>query len=382
MQVASRQGRNLNVYSNSTYIRSLWDKTNFLDYFCLQFFYDSLKMNRDPLSEVMTNQRFPVTESTLSAFHVGQFLQKTYNLGSLTECRLFRTGINHLYTVTDGGNKYVFRIYTLGWRSKHEIAEEVRLLNHLEDNHIPISFPIADQDKNFIQEFDAPEGKRFGVLFSFAKGEKKSRFTAENSFQVGLAMGRMHKVTAGFELQRVTYTTEVLLVNSLKRAKLFYKSGSEEMNFVIRTTDSLLAKYKNIGLGELRTGAIHLDIWFDNMHFNGDKVTIFDFDFCGNGWLCYDIAYFMVQLYNTNPIESEYHDKLNRFLDGYGSIVKISGEEFRIIPLLAVSIWFFYLGVQCEKFDTWSNLFLNEDHLKRFIAAIKKWIAYNKLKFE
>ena len=286
----------------------------------------------------MTNKNFPVTESTLSAIHLGHFLQKKYNLSSATDCQLFRTGINHLYILTDGENKFVFRIYTLGWRSKQEIAEDVRLLNHLKVNYIPISFPIADQDHNFIQEFDAPEGTRYGVLFSFAKGEKKSRFTAENSYQVGLAMGRMHKVTAGFELQRVTYTPEVLLVRSLESAKQFYKPDSDEMNFV--------------------------------------------FDFCGNGWLCYDIAYYMVQLYNTNPVETEYQDKLNRFLEGYKSIVKISDEERKIIPFLVVSIWFFYLGIQCEKFDTWSKLFLNEDHLKRFIATIKKWMAFSNFEME
>ena len=330
----------------------------------------------------MSNQNFPVTESTLSAFHLGQFLQKKYNLNLATECKLFRTGINHLYTVIDGELKFVFRIYTLGWRSNVEIAEEVRLLNHLKDNQIPVSFPIADQDRNFIQELEAPEGKRFGVLFSFAKGEKRSRFTAENSYQVGLAMGMMHKVTAGFELQRVTYTPEVLLVRSLENSQKFYKPDSDEMDFVVHTTNSLLVKYKNIGLDGIRTGAIHLDIWFDNMHFNGDEVTIFDFDFCGNGWLCYDIAYFMVQLYNTNPVETEYQDKLSRFLKGYESIVKISDEEWKIIPFLVVSIWFFYLGVQCEKFDTWSNLFLNEDHLRRFIVTIKKWIAYNNIVME
>ncbi len=330
----------------------------------------------------MYNQNFPVTESTLSAYYLGHFLQKKYHLSSATECKLFRTGINHLYTITDGDEKFVFRIYTLGWRSRLEIAEEVRLLIHLKAYNVPVSFPISDQDQNFIQKFDAPEGTRYGVLFSFAKGEKRSRFTPENSYQVGLAMGRMHKVTDGYDLQRVTYTPEVLLVNSLESAKQFYKHDSDEMNFVVHTTNSLLAKYKNIGMDGLRIGAIHFDIWFDNMHFNGDEVTIFDFDFCGNGWLCYDIAYFMVQLYNTNPVETEYQDKLNRFLEGYESIVGISDEERKIIPLLVISIWFFYLGVQCEKFDTWSNLFLNEDHLKRFIASIKKWIAYNNLELE
>ncbi|MEI6141617.1 MAG: phosphotransferase [Mariniphaga sp.] len=330
----------------------------------------------------MFNKNFPVTESTLSAFHLGHFLQKKYNLSSATDCQLFRTGINHLYILTDGETKFVFRVYTLGWRSKLEIAEEVRLLNHLKENHIPISFPIADQDLNFIQEFEAPEGMRHGVLFSFANGEKRSRFTSENSYQVGLAMGRMHKVTDGFELQRVTYTPEVLLVNSLKNAQQFYKPDSDEMDFVIRTTSTLLDKYKNIDLNELRIGAIHLDIWFDNMHFDGEEVTIFDFDFCGNGWQCYDIAYYMVQLYNTNPTETDYQEKLSSFLEGYESIVKISDEEHRIIPLLGISIWFFYMGIQCEKFDTWSNLFLNEDHLKRFIAIIKKWIAHNNIVLE
>jgi len=134
---------------------------------------------------------------------------------------------------------------------------------------------------------------------------------------------------------------------------------------------------------ELRYGAIHLDIWFDNMHFQDeDEITIFDFDFCGNGWLCYDIAYFMVQLFNTNQVESEYELKVKRFLEGYESITIISDEERRIIPFIAVSIWFYYLGIQCDKYDTWSNLFLNEDHLKRFIDTIKKWMTYNKLQFE
>ena len=45
--------------------------------------------------------------------------------------------------------------------------------------------------------------------------------------------------------------------------------------------------------------------------------------------------------------------------------------------MLAVSIWFFYLGVQCDRFDNWSNVFLTEDYLRRFVAMIKKWIAYH-----
>ena len=111
---------------------------------------------------------FQVTESTLSANHVGQFLQERYNLSEETNCKLFRTGMNHLYIVTDGETKFVFRIYTFNWRTKLDVSEELRLLIHLKQNNAPIAYPIADKLNELIQEFNAPEGRRYGVLFSFA----------------------------------------------------------------------------------------------------------------------------------------------------------------------------------------------------------------------
>ena len=55
---------------------------------------------------------FPVTESTISAKDLGQFLREKYDLSERTNCKLFRTGMNHLYFVTDGDKKFAFRIYT------------------------------------------------------------------------------------------------------------------------------------------------------------------------------------------------------------------------------------------------------------------------------
>jgi Ser/Thr protein kinase RdoA (MazF antagonist) len=118
------------------------------------------------------------------------------------------------------------------------------------------------------------------------------------------------------------------------------------------------------------------------MHISGDKaITIFDFDFCGNGWLCHDIAYYTLQLYNTRQSDEAYQKKLESFIRGYETIEEITDEEKRIIPMIAVSIWFFYLGVQCDRFDSWSNVFLSEDYLRRFISTIKKWMGYHSLSF-
>ena len=122
-----------------------------------------------------------------------------------------------------------------------------------------------------------------------------------------------------------------------------------------------------------------MDIWFDNMNITDDgNVTIFDFDFCGNGWLCNDIAYYILQLHSTEKDEAERELKKQSFLAGYESITPISAEEKRVLPMLGVALYFFYLGIQCQRYDNWSNVFLNEVYLKRFInLLVKKYFEDN-----
>ena len=68
----------------------------------------------------------------------------------------------------------------------------------------------------------------------------------------------------------------------------------------------------------------------------------------------------------------DYQPKVDRFIKGYESVTPISAEEKRLIPMLGVSLYFFYLGVQCQRYDNWSNSFLSENYLKRFINGLVK----------
>lgn len=326
-------------------------------------------------------ESFPVINSTLSATHVGLFLQEAYNFSSDTSCSLLKTGINDSYLVAHGKEKYVFRIYSLNWRTKKEILEEIRLLNLLRQNNIPVSFPLADADKNYILEFAAPEGVRFGVLFSFAKGEKLLNFPTDVHYKVGAIMASMHRLTNQLKLDRVTYWPEVILVDSFGYLKKFISIDTDEMIFMASAQQYLLNELNQADESQIRNGAVHLDIWFDNLSIDQDnEVTLFDFDFCGNGWLCYDIAYYLLQLHSTEKDEMECKLKTDAFLKGYEAVAKISDEERRLLPALGVSLYFFYLGIQSQRFDNWSNTFLNETYLKRFInLLVKKYFEKNNL---
>ena len=319
-------------------------------------------------------QNFPVTSSILSATQLGVFLQERYSLSKQAKCQLIRAGINDTYLVTDNLNRFVFRVYSLNWRTAAEITEEIKLLNELKQNNISVSYPLTDRENNFIQILNAPEGNRFAVLFTYANGQKIHIFSAETHFNIGQLIARFHRITNNRRLYRIDYSPEVILIDSLKQVCNFLTADTEEMNFMQSAQKYLLKEFKNADISQIRQGIIHLDIWFDNLNITNDgKVTIFDFDFCGNGWLCLDVAYYVLQLHNIEKYEAkDYQPKIDSCITGYESITPLSTEEKRLIPMLGVSLYFFYLGVQCQRYDNWSNSFLSENYLKRFINGLVK----------
>lgn len=324
---------------------------------------------------------FPVSHSTLLPAAIAKFVNENYLLAVTISARILKTGINDTYLITADAQKFIFRVYHLNWRTEAEIEEEIRLLLLLKDKAIPVSFPIADRQSRFIQQLTAPEGMRYGVLFSFAQGEKMLNFSASLHYKAGCLMAGLHQVTQDLPLARVQYNQDILMVDSLKKLGRFLPAGTAEMKYMKALQGHLLELFNNAPAAGLRKGVVHLDIWFDNFVIDeNDTITLFDFDFCGTGWLLFDVAYYILQLYSTEKDPDEFELKKASFLQGYQSITAISQEEQQLIPAAGAGIYFFYLGVQSERYDDWSNSFLNEIYLKRFInLLIKKWVNFHNM---
>lgn len=320
---------------------------------------------------------FPVIASVLDAEPLGEFISEKYNLKGDFTCSLFRTGINHTYFLVSPETKYVLRVYSLAWRSKAEILEEINFLLLLRENGVGVSFPIVDPDANFIQEIQAPEGLRYAVLFSFAKGGKIRFMGQETCFAIGKQMARMHSITENKSISRIDYNLENLINLPYKSAQKYFSDSLPEMVFVREIGEKVGARFESMDKTMLRKGIVHLDMWYDNMNVTDEnEVTVFDFDFCGNGWLVLDIAYFCMQLFHIETNKKVYESKKLAFLNGYKSILGISEAESKLISEAGAAIWIFYLGVQCQRFD-WSNVFLSENYLKHYIGRLKVWLEYS-----
>jgi Ser/Thr protein kinase RdoA (MazF antagonist) len=318
---------------------------------------------------------FPVSNSIISEIHLGEFLIDTYNLDKNTNCQLIKAWVNDTYLVETNSEKFIFRIYRLDWRSENEIAEELRLINLLKEKSISVSFPISDKNDNFIQSINAPEGKRFGILFSFAEGEKQLDLSPDLHFEIGKMMAEIHKNSKGFQLERVTYTPKILLFDSLKNIGNILGNNSTEFDFLKQTQTQLSNIFREINPGKIRKGAVHLDLWADNLNItSNNKITLFDFDFCGNGFLTLDIAFHIMMLFLFETDQEKLEKKTTKFYEGYESVLVISEEEKKLIPAFGTTLLFYYLCFQCERFST---IFVNKIYVKGFInSRIKRWVEH------
>ncbi|UZR93478.1 phosphotransferase [Chondrinema litorale] len=327
--------------------------------------------------------KIPVVESKLSAAHLAVFVREKYGFSANTACRMLKAGMNHTYLVSDNEQKYIFRVYNYNWRSEVEINEEIRLLNLLKENQVSVSSPVTDLSNNYILKIEAPEGIRNAVLFTYAEGEKLRELTESSCFNIGILMGKIHQLTEGFSIDRISYNPETLAELPYLYATKYLTPTTDEMVYVKKSAAYIKDVFSNADESQIRKGSVHLDIWYDNMSVkNGTEITIFDFDFCGNGWLLLDVAYFIMQLFHTEPDKEKLKLKTAEFFKGYETITKLSDEEKRLLPVAGLAIWIFYLGVQAQTFITFSNVFYSDNYAKRFIGMVKAWMAYNEIEIK
>lgn len=323
---------------------------------------------------------FPVIASILSETELAQFIKEKYLLKEKIDCKLFRTGVNHTYFISDSDTKYVARIYCHNWRTKSEIQEELELLLLLKGNNLTISYPIADKNGNFIQEINAPEGLRYAVFFTFAEGKKMRFMSNESCFAVGSLMAKIHTITSGKKINRIDYNSDILLHQAYQHITSFFPEDLEEMQYIRKIGNQISKSFKETDWSENQKGIVHLDIWYDNLSVNNEnEIIIFDFDNCGNGEFILDVAYFCKQLFFIESDKKEYEIKVQSFLNGYQQIRNLSEKEIELIPEAGASIFIFYLGVQAKRFD-WSNIFFTENYIKMFVGRIKNWMDYYETK--
>ncbi len=295
-----------------------------------------------------------VVRSFIAGPALAEIINEAYDLGGPADARLFskmlRTQDNDHYKILVGDQVYVARIYQLGdhlHRQESDYAYELDWLHFLTERGLPVSNPIQRKDGGFLGSIEAPEGKRYYALFSFAEGKPMDIFNSEQLFTMGAMMAKIHVASNEYEApyERQAMNLDFLVDRPIARLTRILSNRprrANELELLIRSAKEAKAEILDIINNAQSTpdgwGPIGGDFHSANTFYaDDDSPTFFNFDLCGPGWRAYDIAAF---LQNTDLINTS-EDLTEAFFAGYYSERPLSPNEHNAIsPFLTIRrIW-------------------------------------------
>ena len=280
--------------------------------------------------------------SLIDSRYVLNLIQNNYHINNDINVSLLNKGDNDHYLVTSGQKKFVFRIYKHNkhWlQNESDYLFELNWLEFLRNNKLPVSFPIKNNNERYLNVIEAIEGKRFGVLFSYAAGEMRE-INPEISKRFGKIVGKIHVLSNQFQPERNrNFIDEHFLIDiPLERIKNFLNEKKNEyletFSFFQEKAKSDINKFKVL-IDNDEWGVIGGDFHINNyIYTKNNKITLFDFDLCGYGWRAYDLAVYKWSLStfcNGKPLKDAAL-LWKAFLEGYSRQRKLSDRELEIIP--------------------------------------------------
>ncbi len=288
---------------------------------------------------------------------------------------LLPAGVNHTYLVESDQGKYILRGYRSTHRSLLQIQEEVNLLLVLKEHHVSVSYAVPDLSGTFVQAFAASEGTEHFVLFEYAPGSSVKCLSHEQLQNLGSEMAKFHNVSSGMKIggSRWSFDFETTLFRPLEMLKPYFAGNMEDYSWLQESSlrsERVLSQFE---ISDFSKGYCHFDFLPKNFHFENDQITLFDFDFMGNGWLVNDIMSFwqhlILDVYTRRMSLEDAKNSYAVFLISYHNIRPFSETELQSVPYLSLGFWLFYMGWHTSH-DHGTRV-LKPDHLKSVGAFLR-----------
>lgn len=266
------------------------------------------------------------------------------------QCKLLVRGVGDTYLVESSGDRFILRIYRSSHRSLPQIKEEVELLLALKQADVAVSYPIPDIAGKAIQQLEALEGERYAVLFSYAPGRVVKVLNEGQLHAFGREIARFHNVSATVRpgATRWNFDAETTLFRPLEMLKPAFAEDPEGYAWLQQSVKQAAQHLSQLNSADFSKGYCHFDFLPKNVHFEGDSVTFFDFDFMGYGWLVNDIMSFwqhlILDVYTGRMTQAAANEAYAIFLNGYRASRSISEQELASVPYLSLGFWLFYMG--------------------------------------
>ena len=252
--------------------------------------------------------------TTVSAEDLDAWLAR-YTVGALAELSPIASGIeNTNYFVTTTKGRYVLTLYER--LPAEDLPFYLNFMAHLARSGCDVP---------------APEPDRTGALFALLNGKPASLVArvdgapveipdASHCRAVGAALARLHVAAQGYRARLTNRRGPAWWRQAARAVRPFL---TPDQNALI---EAELAFQQGWSKLKLPKGAIHADLFVDNVLFAGERVAgIIDFGFAATDFFAYDIAIAVNDW--CDAADALDADRAAAFLSGYHAVRPLGGDE-------------------------------------------------------
>ena len=315
----------------------------------------------------------PIVHSVIDGKALGREIQKCYGLPDPFDCELLVRGVNDVYVVNAGNQRFAARVWRAHLRDNSHVAFELNFIRHLKKAGVPVVAPRLMTDGSVFFIVEAPEGIRQVCLFDWVTGSSFANIaTADVAEMIGAGMAQIHLAAPSFTppaprpIDYRPYIEQNLPV-VLRRLK----ERPDDLKFYPRYAEAILKALDQPAVKALPRHAIHGDFHFRNVFADPlGHIEFLDFDAAGEGPALQDIAstLWATAYIARDPACASLTEVMNdRFMVGYRKVRPLSADEETLLPLFIAAKEMVFL---CAKFTS-----VNSQGPNTFLMAGWDWFA-------
>lgn len=229
---------------------------------------------------------------------------------------------NYVFSAKRNSEDCILRFTHSSHRTRQQVEAELAWLQFLQKKQAPVCGPFESPNGQLVEVISVEDTFFFVSLFEKAEGNAVKVDTPEFNeklfFAWGEATGILHKLSRDY----------VEKENIIKRPDLVeefhvqFAPSIPEDEAVQEKVEKVLTSIKKLPKDKERYRLIHSDIHSGNFFFDGENITIFDFDDCSYHHIIGDIAipiYYSVWFNNSITDKTKFINEIffPAFMKGY-----------------------------------------------------------------
>lgn len=270
-----------------------------------------------------------------------------WDLGALETVELLAERENTVFAVRTDRGRFVGRVHRAGYHTDDQLRSQVGWMRALRQEGVVDTADVVDTRSGDVfaiaSRSPVPEPRQVSVL-EWVDGEQlSSRLQSADGNELARWYRRIGALAASLHQQAVEWArpegfsclvwdVEGLLGDDAVWGRFWALEGMDQQDRSVmqRFRDRAVAELAQLPRHTVSYGLVHNDFLAENLLLDGDRLTLLDFDDCGESWFVWDLTPALVSI----ATRDDYPMLRSALVEGYRDVRPLSEEELAHLPLL------------------------------------------------